>query len=83
MQQPLFCFSRATALHAAGENLVKPVKEARIMRSDDVADELAMVLLSNYTIKWRIQEFSVDILKPTIVAAKRRNMGRRWKKYYI
>jgi len=53
------------------------------MRSDDVADELAMVLLSNYTIKWRIQEFSVDILKPTIVAAKRRNMGRRWKKYYI
>ena len=54
--------------------MVKPVKVARIMRSDDVEDELAMVLLSNYTIKWRIQELSVDILKQTIVAAKRRNL---------
>ena len=44
------------------------------MRSDDVADELAMVLLSNYTMKWRIQKLSVDILKQTIVAAKRRNL---------
>jgi len=44
------------------------------MRSDDVADELAMVPLSDCTIKWRIQELSVDILKQIIVAAKRRNL---------
>ena len=34
-------------------------------------NKLAMVLLSNYTIKWRIQELSVNILKQTIAAANR------------
>jgi len=42
------------------------------MCSDVVVTKLATVLfLSNNTIKWRIQELSVDIPKQTIAAAKR------------
>jgi len=41
------------------------------MCSNAVANKLAMVRLSNDSIKWRIQELSVDILKQTTAAAKR------------
>jgi len=47
------------------------VKLTRILCSDVAANRLGMVLLSNNTIKWRIQELSVDILKQTVAAAKR------------
>jgi len=65
--------TRAKAPYAAGESLVKPaaVKIARIMCSDAIANKLHMVLLSNNTIKWHIQEFSVAILKQTIAVVKR------------
>jgi len=52
------------------ERLVKPaaVKIARIMRGDVAANKLIVffiyfIFLSNNTIKWRIQELSVDILQ--------------------
>jgi len=34
-------------------------------------NKLPVVVLSNNTIKWRIQELSVDILKQTTAAGKR------------
>jgi len=37
------------------------------MCSDAVGNNFAMILLSNNTIKWRIQKLSVDILKQTTV----------------
>ena len=65
--------ARAKAPYTAGESLIKPaaVKIARITCSDVVGNKLAMVLLSNNTVKRHIQELSVDNLKQTIVAAKR------------
>ena len=53
------------ARHKAGENLIKPaaVEMAKILCSDAVADKLAMVPLSNGTIKRRIQEISGDVLQ--------------------
>ena len=65
--------TRAKALYTAGESLVKsaPVKIAWVMYSDAVGNKLPVVLLSNNTIKWRIQELSVDILIQTIAAATR------------
>ena len=64
--------ARAKAAHTAGENLVKPaaVEMARIMCGDAVANKLAMIPLSNNTIKRRIQEISADILRQTIAAVK-------------
>jgi len=41
------------------------------MCSDAVGNKLAMVPLSNNTIKWRIQEISVNILQQHIAAAPR------------
>ena len=51
--------ARAIAAHTAGENLVKPaaVEMAWIMCGDAVTNKLAMVPLSNNTIKRRIQEY--------------------------
>ena len=45
--------ARAKAAHTAGENLVKPaaVETARIMCGNAVANKLAMVPLTNNTIK--------------------------------
>jgi len=65
--------ARAKAPFAVGESLVKPapVKIARIMCNDAAANKLAVVPLSNKTIKLRIPELSVDILKQIIAAAKR------------
>jgi len=45
------------------------------MSSDPIGNKLAMVLLSNNTIKRRIQELSVDILKQTIAAAQGCGVG--------
>ena len=55
------------------ENFVKPaaVEMARIMCGDAVANKLAMVPLSNDTIKWRIQEISEGVLQQTIASVKR------------
>jgi len=61
----------------AGGSLVKPVavQITRIMCSDAVANTLAVVVYlfcqTTPSIKWRIQELPVDILKQTIAAAKR------------
>ena len=68
--------ARAKAPHTHGEYLLKPaaVEMARIMCGDDVANKLAMVPLSNDTIKRRIQELAVDILQQTIAAVKRSTM---------
>ena len=48
---------REKAPHTAGENLIKPVavEMARILCGDAVPNNLAMVPLSNDTVKWRIQ----------------------------
>ena len=52
--------AREKAPHTAEENLIKPaaVEMARILCGDAVANKLAMVSLSNDTIKRRIQELS-------------------------
>ena len=64
--------ARAKALHTTGERLVKPaaVEMARIMFGKAIANKLAMVPLSDNTIKQQIK-LSVDILQQTIAAAKR------------
>ena len=64
--------ARTKALHATGERLVKPaaVKMARIMCGEAVENKLAMGMLSDSTIKRRIEKLSVDILQQTIAAAK-------------
>ena len=58
------------APHIAGENLIKAtaVEMARILCGDAVANKLAMVTLSNNTIKQRIQEISEDVLQQTIAS---------------
>ena len=63
---------REKAPHTAVENFIKPatVEMARILCGDAVANKLAMVPLSNDTIKWRIQEIS-DVLQQTIASVKR------------
>ena len=57
------------APRTAGENLIKPaaVERARILCGDAVANKLAMVFLSNDTIKWRIQELSEDVLQQLLL----------------
>ena len=70
------CFwknAREKAPHTAGENLTKPaaVEMARILCDDDVTNKLAMVPLSNDTMKRRIQEMSEDVLQQTIASVKR------------
>ena len=64
---------REKAPHTAVENFIKPVavEMARILYGDAVAYKLAMVFLSNDTIKWRIQEISEDVLQQTIASVKR------------
>ena len=64
--------ARTKALHATGERLVKSatVKMARIMCGEVVENKLAMGMLSDSTIKRRIEKLSVDILQQTIAAAK-------------
>ena len=64
---------REKAPHTAGENLIKPVavEMARILCGDAVPNNLAMVPLSNDTIKWRIQKISEDALQQTIASVKR------------
>jgi len=64
---------RAKALHTAGGSLFKlaAVKITRVMCSYATLNKLPVVVLSNNTIKWRIQELSVDILKQTTAAGKR------------
>ena len=54
------------------DRLVKPaaVEMARIMCGEAVANKLAMVPLSDNTIKRRIEELSVDILQQIIGAVK-------------
>ena len=61
------------APHTAGENLIKPaaVEMARILCGDVVANKLAMIPLSNDTIKRRIQEISEDALQQIIASVKR------------
>ena len=63
---------REKAPHTAVENFIKPatVEMSRILCGDAVANKLAMVPLSNDTIKWRIQEIS-DVLQQTIASVKR------------
>ena len=67
--------ARAKAAHTTGERLPadKPasIEMARIMWGEAVANKLAMVPLSDNTIKRRIEELSVDILQQTIAAVKR------------
>ena len=43
---------------------------ARILCGDAVASKLAIVPLSNNTIKWRIQEISEDVLQQTLAYVK-------------
>ena len=64
--------ARTKAPHTTGERLVKPaaIEMARIMCGEAVANKLAMVPLSDNTIKRRIEELSVDILQQTIVAVE-------------
>ena len=68
---------REKAPHTAVENFIKPatVEMARILCGDAVANKLAMVPLSNDTIKWRIQEIS-DVLQQTIVIASVKRSGK-------
>jgi hypothetical protein len=63
---------RAKASHTIGEKLIKPaaLKMARIMCGDTVANKLAMVPLSNDTIRRRINDMSSNILSQTIHAMK-------------
>ena len=65
--------AREKAPHTAGENLIKPaaVEMARILCGDVVANKLAMIPLSNDTIKRRIQEISEDALQQIIASVKR------------
>ena len=65
--------AREKAPYTAGENLIKPpsVKMARILCGDVVANKLAVVPLSNNTIKRGIQELSEDVLQQTIASVKR------------
>ena len=65
--------AREKAPHTAGENLTKPaaVEMVRILCDDAVTNKLAMVPLSNDTIKRRIQEISEDVLQQTIASVKR------------
>ena len=65
--------ARAKAAHTTGERLIKPaaIEMARIMCGEVVANKLAMVPLSDNTIKRRIEELSADILQQTIAAVKR------------
>ena len=65
--------ARAKAAHITGERLIKPaaIEMARIMCGEVVANKLAMVPLSENTIKRRIEELSADILQQTIAAVKR------------
>ena len=67
---------REKAPHIAVENFIKPaaVEMARILCGDAVANKLAMVPLSNDTIKWRIQEISEGVLQQTIASVKRRRL---------
>ena len=62
----------AKAAHTAGERLIMPaaVEMARIMCGEAVANKLAMVPLSDNSIKRQIEELSVDILQQTIAAVK-------------
>ena len=64
--------ARTKAPHTSGERLVKSaaVEMARIKCGEAVANKLAMVPLSDNTIKRRIEELSVDILQQTIAAVK-------------
>ena len=64
--------ARAKAPHATGKRLVKPasVEVARIMCGKAGANKLAMVPLSDNTIKQRIKELSVSILQQTVAAVK-------------
>ena len=64
---------REKAPHTAVENYIKPaaVEMARILCGDAVANKLAMVPLSNDTIKCRIQEISEGVLQQTIASVKR------------
>ena len=61
------------APHTAVENFIKPtaVEMVRILCGDAVANKLAMVPLSNDTIKWRIQEIPEGVLQQTIASVKR------------
>ena len=61
------------APRTAREKLIKPaaVKMVRILCGNAVANKLVMVLLSNNTIKWRIQVLSEDIMPQTIASVKR------------
>ena len=56
------------------ENFIKPaaVEMARILCGDAVANKLAIVPLSNETIKWRIQKISKDVLQPGLRTRTRR-----------
>ena len=64
---------REKAPHTAVENFIKPaaVEMARRLCGDAVANKLAMVPLSNDTIKWSIQEISEGLLQQTIASVKR------------
>ena len=64
--------ARAKGSHTAGENLFKlaAVEMATIMCGDAIVNKLAVVPLSNNTIKRLIQEISADILQQTIGAIK-------------
>ena len=64
--------ARTKAPHATAERLVKPaaVEMARIICGEAVANKLAMVPLSDNTIKQRIEELSVDILQQTIATVE-------------
>ena len=64
--------ARAKTPHTARENLVKraAVEIARIMCCNAVAIKLAVVSLSNHTIKQPIQELPDDILQQTIASVQ-------------
>ena len=66
--------AREKVPHTAGENLINPkaVEMARILCGDAIANKLAMVSLSNNTIKRRIQEISEDVLQQTSVKRGRK-----------
>ena len=64
--------ARTKAPHTTAERLVKPaaVEMARTMCGEAVANKLAMIPLSDNTMKRRIEELSGDILQQTIAAVK-------------